>query len=138
MRPDLFACFRNEDAAIRLVESYVWPTGAICPHCGESERTGELHGRSTPTGTRKCYSCRRLFSVRSTTIFEFSHVPLHKWLEALFLTNFGTEPIKPFQLSQAINVSFKTAVQMLERITRSAEECGLQSREASIGDVQEN
>ena len=76
--------------------------------------------------------------MRSTTIFEFSHVPLHKWLEALFLTNFGTEPIKPFQLSQAINVSFKTAVQMQERIARSAEECGLQSWEASIGDVQEN
>jgi hypothetical protein len=76
--------------------------------------------------------------VRSTTVFEFSHVPLHKWLEALFLTNFGTEATKPFQLSQEINVSFKTAAQMLERITRSAEECGLSSREVPTGDVQEN
>src|SRR5262245_28327737 len=107
MHPKLLSYFEDEDEAVRLVESYVWPTGPSCPHCGESKRIGELGGLSTPIGTRKCYACRKLFRVKSLTVFELSHIPVHKWLEALFLTNCGAEYVKPFQLSNAINVSFK-------------------------------
>jgi hypothetical protein len=136
MRSDLNLCFKDECAALELIEALVWPNGVVCPHCGETERTGVLRGLSTTSGTRKCYRCRKLFSVRSGTIFEFSHVPLHKWLKALFLTGCGTERIKPFQLSQAITVSFKTAALMLTQMEQCAVEGGLRAavddREAAL------
>lgn len=127
MRTDLLLCFKDEGAALSLVEAHVWPDGVVCPHCGETRRTGLLRGPSTVPGTRKCYRCRRLFSVRSGTIFECSHVPLHKWLQAFFLTGCGRETIKPYHLSQTINVSFKTAALMIEEIKRSAAACELRS-----------
>jgi transposase-like protein len=127
MRTDLSLCFKDEYAALELIEACVWPDGVVCPHCGENRRTSPLRGFSTKTGTHKCYGCRKLFSVRTRTMFECSHVPFHKWLKALFLTQCGTEPIKPFQLSGAINVSFKTAVLMLAQIEQSAVECRIQT-----------
>jgi transposase-like protein len=127
MRSDLALCFKDEGAAFELVQAHIWVDGVVCPHCGETRRTGLLRGVSTSTGTHKCYGCRKLFSVRTGTIFEYSHVPLHKWLKALFLTGCGTESIKPFQLSQAINVSFKTAALMIAQIKQSAVECGMRT-----------
>lgn len=127
MRTDLSLCFKDECAALELVEACMWPDGVVCPHCGENSRTSLLRGFSTKSGTRKCYGCRKLFSVRTGTMFECSHVPFHKWLKALFLTGCGTEPIKPFQLSRAINVSFKTAALMIAQINQSALECGIRT-----------
>jgi hypothetical protein len=127
MCTDLSLCFKDECAALELIEACVWPNGVVCPHCGENRRTGLLRGFSTKTGTHKCYGCRKLFSVRTGTMFECSHVPFQKWLKALFLTGCGTDPIKPFQLSRAINVSFKTAVLMLAQIKQSAVKCGIRT-----------
>lgn len=132
MRSTLSICFKDERAALELVEACVWPNGVVCPHCGEDRRTGLLRGPSTQPGTHKCYRCRKLFSVRTGTIFECSHVPFHKWLKALFLTGCGTQPIKPFQLSQAIDVSFKTAVLMIAQIEQSAVECGIRPCDARV------
>jgi transposase-like protein len=127
IRPDLSRCFEDEGAALELVQTCLWANGVVCPHCGETRRTGLLKGASTSTGTYKCYGCRKLFSVRTGTIFENSHVPLSKWLKALFLTRCGADSIKPYQLSQAIKVSFKTAALMIAQIKRSAVECGIRT-----------
>ena len=63
----------------------VWPDGPICPHCGGVERIGKMGGKSTRIGTYKCYQCRKPFTVKVGTIFESSHIPLHIWLQAIFL-----------------------------------------------------
>ena len=136
MRTDISLCFKDECAALDFVEACVWPNGVVCPHCGENRRTSLLRGFSTKTGTHKCYGCRKLFSVRTGTMFECSHVPFHKWLKALFLTGCGTEPIKPFQLSRAINVSFKTAALMLAQIKQSAVECGIRTSDDKAENTQ--
>jgi transposase-like protein len=138
MRRDLYLCFRDEDAALELVQACLWANGVVCPHCGETRRTGLLKGVSTSTGTYKCYGCRKLFSIRTGTIFENSHVPLRKWLKALFLTGCGADSIKPFQLSQAINVSFKTAALMIAQINRSAIECGMRTSDDVAVPANEN
>src|ERR1044071_2942423 len=73
--------FQNEDAAFEYVESHLWPRGPVCPHCGERERIGRLNGKPPPPGLRKCYACRKPFTVRIGSIFEDSHLPLHLWLQ---------------------------------------------------------
>ena len=112
--------FSNELSAHRYLEGIIWPNGAVCPHCGGTERIGKLNGASTRLGTYKCYGCRRSFTVTHGTLFMSSHVPVHKWLQAIYLTGGGTKNIRPHHLQQILNVSFKTASFILRRISEAA------------------
>jgi Mn-dependent DtxR family transcriptional regulator len=47
-------------------------------------------------------------------------VPLHKWLQAIYLTEGGTKPMRPHHLQRILNVSFKTATTMLRRLQDAA------------------
>ena len=107
--------FLDEEAAYEFVEQQVWPLGPVCPHCGKSARIGKLTGASTRINTYKCYHCRKPFTVKIGTIFEGSHVPMHKWLRAILLVR-RTRHLNASQASSALGVSFKTAVAMITRI----------------------
>ena len=65
----------------------LWPEGPVCPKCGATDRIYELKGKTARPGLRKCGHCRKQFTVTVGTIFERSHVPLHKWVLANHLMN---------------------------------------------------
>ena len=65
------AHFHNDEAAYAFVEARLWPTGPVCPHCGGVERISKMGGKSTRIGLYKCYQCRKPFTVKIGTIFEF-------------------------------------------------------------------
>ena len=50
-----------------------------------TNRIGRLNGKTTRPGLRKCYACKKPFTVRIGTIFEDSHLPLHLWLQIIHL-----------------------------------------------------
>jgi transposase-like protein len=103
------ARFHNEDAAFAYVEAMLWPSGPHCPFCGEAERIGRLEGATTRPGLRKCYSCRKPFTVRIGTIFESSHCPLRIWLQAIHLLCSSKKGISTRQLQRTLGVGMKTA-----------------------------
>lgn len=111
--------FRDEQEAYRYVEHRVWPEGPVCPRCGTFDRIGKLSGTSTRVGTYKCYRCRKPFTVKIGTLFQSSHVPLHKWLRAIFLLTTSPRPPKWQHLCKILEVSPKTAMFMTERIERA-------------------
>ncbi len=108
--------FHNEEAAYAYVEARVWADGRKCPHCGETERTGKLGGKSTRIGTYKCYACRKPFTVKIGTIFESSHVPMNLWLQAIYLMCASKKGISSNQLHRTLGVTLKTAWFMSHRI----------------------
>jgi transposase-like protein len=108
--------FHNEEAAYAFVEARVWPEGAVCPHCGGFERIGKMGGKSTRVGTYKCYQCRKPFTVKVGTVFEASHVPMHLWLQAMFLLSSSKKGISANQLHRTLGVTLKTAWFMSHRI----------------------
>jgi transposase-like protein len=108
--------FHDETAATRFVEARVWPTGPVCPHCGSVERIGELKGKSTRVGVYKCYACRKPFTVKIGTIFEDSHIPMHLWMQAIFLVAASKKGISANQLHRTLGVTLKTAWFMGHRI----------------------
>lgn len=116
--------FHNEEAAFAFVESRVWPNGPACPRCGALERIGKLKGSSTRLGVYKCYECRKPFTVRIGTIFEDSHVPLHLWLQAIFLIAASKKGISANQLHRTLGVTLKTAWFMGHRIREAMREGG--------------
>jgi transposase-like protein len=97
--------FHNEDAAFAYVEKRVWPNGPVCPHCGGVERISKMQGKSTRQGLYKCYQCRKPFTVRMGTIFEASHVPLHIWLQAMYLIAGSKKGISSNQLHRTLGVT---------------------------------
>lgn len=108
--------FHNEEAAYAYVEARVWPNGPVCPHCGGFERIGKMGGKSTRIGTYKCYQCRKPFTVKIGTIFEASHVPMHYWLQAIYLMCASKKGISSNQLHRTLGVTLKTAWFMSHRI----------------------
>ena len=108
--------FHNEEAAFAFVEARVWPEGPNCPHCGGVERISKMGGKSTRLGLYKCYQCRKPFTVRMGTIFEASHVPLHIWLQAMYLVAGSKKGISSNQLHRTLGVTLKTAWFMSHRI----------------------
>ena len=101
--------FQDEVAAFAYVEARLWPEGPTCPFCGECDRIGELKGKTTRPGLRKCYSCRKPFTVRIGTIFEGSHLALHLWLQVIHLMCASKKGISTRQIQRMLYCSMKTA-----------------------------
>ena len=108
--------FLNEDAAFDYVEGHLWPQGPVCPHCGEREKIGRLSGKTTRAGLRKCYACRKPFTVRIGSIFEDSHLPLHLWLQVIHLMCSSKKGISTRQIQRTIKCGLKTAWHLTHRI----------------------
>ena len=110
--------FHDEAAALAYVEGRLWPQGPTCPHCGNADTTkiGVLGGKSTRPGVRKCYACRKPFSVKVGTIFESSHVPLHLWLQAIHLICSSKKGMSSNQLHRVLGITLKSAWFLSHRI----------------------
>jgi transposase-like protein len=112
----LFKMFPDEKAARSYIEARRWPDGTICPSCQEAKRI-------TPrkNGFYRCNACKADFTCRTGTIFERSHIPLHKWLYAMYLLMTARKGISSLQLGKEIGVTQKSAWFVLQRIR---EACG--------------
>ena len=112
------ARFHNEEAAFAYVEAELWPSGPVCPHCenADSTKIGRLQGKTTRVGLRKCYACRKPFTVRIGTVFEDSHLPLRLWLQAIHLLCSSKKGISTRQLQRLLGCGMKTAWHLGHRI----------------------
>ncbi|WP_426037498.1 IS1595 family transposase [Cypionkella sp. TWP1-2-1b2] len=128
--------FHNEEAAYAYVEARVWANGRVCPHCGETERTSKMGGKSTRIGTYKCYSCRKPFTVKINTIFESSHVAMNLWLQAIYLMCASKKGISSNQLHRTLGVTLKTAWFMSHRIREAMRDDSLAGFGAGGGVVE--
>jgi transposase-like protein len=113
---------RNEEAAIAYVEAQLWPDGPVCPHCGTVDQATKLKGKSTRAGLWKCRACRKPFTVRMRSIFESSHIPLHVWLQAIYLICSSKKGLSTRQLHRTLGGSLKTAWFLGHRIRLAMDE----------------
>lgn len=110
------AHFHNEEAAYAFVEARIWPKGPVCPKCSGMERIGKMGGKSTRIGAYKCYHCRSPFTVKVGTVFESSHVPMHLWLQAIYLIVSSKKGVSSNNLHRILGVTLRTAWFMSHRI----------------------
>src|SRR5271155_3696328 len=84
--------YSDGDAARGLLESILWPQGAVCPHC-KNHKEKPIYRLKSKDGSKnrvrnglcKCGACRKTFTVTVGTIFEDSHIKINKWLMAIFI-----------------------------------------------------
>lgn len=119
--------FNDEAAAFAHVEAMLWPQGPVCHHCGSMDKHYALKGvrskasKKNPEGVErhglyKCAACRGQFTVRMGTIFEESHLPLHKWLQAIHLMCSSKKGISAHQMHRVLECTYKTAWFLAHRI----------------------
>lgn len=108
--------FPDQETARKYLESRRWPEGPVCPHCSGSDRITTRKG-----GYYRCNACKKDFTVRTSTIFERSHIPLHKWIYGMYLLVTARKGISSLQLSKELSITQKSAWFMLQRLR---EACG--------------
>ncbi|MGI8704293.1 MAG: IS1595 family transposase [Sphingomicrobium sp.] len=106
--------FHNEDAAQAHCEASRWAGEPNCPYCG-STRIARLAGK-TQAVYFLCHDCRDKFTVRTGSIMERSHVPLHKWLLAFHLLAASKKGMSAKQMERMLGVTYKTAWFLCHRI----------------------
>ena len=128
----------DEAAAFAHVEAILWGEEPACPHCGNCTGNYALKGvRSKPSkknpegverhGLKKCSACRKQFTVRHGTIFEESHIPLHKWLQAIYLMTSSKKGISANQLHRVLEITYKSAWFLAHRIREAMRDDDLEN-----------
>jgi transposase-like protein len=101
--------FVSDGAAFDFIESIRWSRGETCPHCAAVGRFGRLRNGETSSGVYKCYACRRLFTLKTGTGFEGSHLPYTTWLAATYLMVAWNGAISAACLSDLLGITVQTA-----------------------------
>ena len=107
----LFEMFPDEERARTYLEGRLWPKGVLCPDCKSGARITTRAG-----GYYRCNACKLDFTVRTGTVFERSHVPLHKWVYAMYLLVTARKGISSMQLAKEIGITQKSAWFVLHRL----------------------
>jgi transposase-like protein len=107
----LFEMYPDAESARIYLEKRLWPNGAICPTCKTKDRI-----TARKNGYYRCNACSLDFTIRTGTIFERSHVPLHKWIYAMYLLVTARKGISSMQLAKEIGITQKSAWFVLQRL----------------------
>src|SRR5258706_13551549 len=99
--------FRDDTEARKFLESLLWPSGPVCPHCGV---INHAYATKRP-GVFRCAekACRKDFTVTMKTVMERSHIKLHKWLQAFHLMTSSKKVVSSLQLHRTFNIGYETA-----------------------------
>ena len=111
--------FHDEAKAYAFVEAELWPEGPVCPHCGGCERISAITpnpAKKVRVGLKFCGQCRRQFTVKVGTIFEDSHLPMAKWLQAIYLMTASKKGLSAHQLHRTLEITYKSAWFLEHRI----------------------
>src|SRR6266571_9257127 len=132
----------DPDAAREYLENRRWgANGAVCPHCGGADpykltpkATSKKPGRK---GLYKCKACRKQFTVTVGTIFEDSHIPLDKWLIAIYLMCSSKKGISAHQIHRMLSLSYKAAWFMCHRIRYAMGQPPMQQKLSGVVEADE-
>ena len=107
--------FPDEQTAREYLEKQRWNGQTVCPSCGNQDRIQHVV-REKKEGYYRCLACLNVFTVRTGTTMERSHIPLHKWLYAMYLMVTARKGISSLQLSKELGITQKSAWFMFQRL----------------------
>ncbi len=107
------AIFQDAAKARAWLESLLWAGGRACGYCGTLEASSPIKGRD---GYYQCKSCRKQFTVMVGTVFERSHIPLNKWLQAAFILAASKKGMSAHQMGRMLGITYKSTWFMCHRL----------------------
>jgi transposase-like protein len=123
---DVTKQFATDEQCLAYLEQMRWPDGKVrCPVCG-NDRISRITRKSATKNVRKSLyqclepTCKQQFSATSGTVFNDSHLPLHKWFMALAIVVDAKKGISANQLKEHLGIgSYRTAWYMSHRIRKA-------------------
>jgi transposase-like protein len=103
----------DPDRAESFVASIKWPEGPHCPKCG-SVNVGHIKSRRRYQCREK--GCRRQFGLMVNTIMEDSHLPLDKWLIAVWMIANCRNGISSYEIARTIGCKQQSSWHLLHRV----------------------
>jgi len=124
---DVTSKLQTEEQCVAFLEKVRWPNGVRCTVCGNdkiSRVERKNPGKNKRLALYTCLepTCQWQFSVTSGTMFNNSHVPLHKWFLAVALMVDAKKGMSALQMQRHLKVSYRTAWYLAHRIRKSMEE----------------
>ena len=106
--------FPTNDACLEEIKKLRYPQGIPCGRCYKVTKHYKLQGRPVYS----CEYCRHQVYPLRGTIFEKSSTPLRTWFFCMYLlaSTRGKIPVK--KLQQELEVTYKTAWRMRQRVLR--------------------
>ena len=122
--PSITATLATEDDCVAYLEQLRWPNGIACPTCG-NQKISRFQAKGKSGKVRQICQCldrdcKYQFSATTGTIFHDSHLALSKWFEAMRLHSDRAAPIPVNQLRFALDVQYKTAKNVADRIQQAS------------------
>jgi len=108
---DFMDKFKTNEACREHLLKKRYPNGFVCPRCDYTK-----HSEIKPRGLYQCCECRYQVSVTAGTIMHKTHLPLTKWFLAMYLITTDKRGYSAKQLSNELNISYKTAWFLLHRL----------------------
>ncbi|MFT4245501.1 MAG: hypothetical protein QM571_03130 [Micrococcaceae bacterium] len=91
-----------------------------CLKCGAVNRVSVK-----TAGFYRCLECKGTFSIRTGTMLESFHIPLNKWLLAMYLFTTSRKGISSIQLGKVLGITQKSSWFLLQRLPELYEFTGL-------------
>ena len=111
--------FHSEDVCVDYLFQTKWPHGFVCPKCSH-RYFYQITTRRLPL--YECAGCHHQTSLTVDTIMEGSRTPLQKWFTSIFLASRPFPGINATQLKETIQVTYKTAWLILQKIRHAMSE----------------
>lgn len=132
----------TESTARQLLESVRWPNGPVCIKCGEIGNAVSMKPRAESkhpgrNGLWQCRGCRSQFTVTVGTVFEDSHIPLHRWLLVAYLMCSSKKGMSAHQIHRMLGISYKTTWFMCHRLRFAMTQHGMIEKLRGVVEIDE-
>jgi transposase-like protein len=108
----------SEPLAVAFMEQQRWGSAPACPRCGDAS----VYAMKSANGARnkdyrwRCRGCKKMFTVRTGTIFEETRLPMRVWVTAFWKACSNKKGISALQLAREMEITHKSALFVLRRI----------------------
>ncbi len=110
---ELFDIIPDNETAETWFEGALWIHDRYCGHCGSIDTVPTKSGKPMKY---RCRDCKQYFNVKTGTFLQGTHIPLRKWVYAIYLIITNLKGISSLRLHRELDVTQKTAWYMLHRI----------------------
>lgn len=109
---------QTEVAAVEFLETRRWKSEPACPKCGSVSvyKMMDSNGGRNKDYRWRCQDCKKMYTVRTGTVFEETRLPLKIWVHAFWRFCASKKGVSALQIKRECAISYQTALFLMHRI----------------------